>query len=93
MIDRVLRSRLEFTLPDRNVDTSAASVFVPVNASERSEPFVLIRPDGKQQQLEVQRVGRDDFGVGEVGDSFSERGFIAFRLMHGPQRADMPDDT
>jgi hypothetical protein len=90
LVDRVLRSRLEYTLPDRNVDTSAPPVFVPVNASERNEPYVLIRPDGKQQPLEVQRVGRDEFGV-EVGN-FAERG-IYHVAMHSPQSAaDLPDD-
>ncbi len=90
VVDHILRSRLEYTLPDRNVDTSAPPVFVPVNASERNEPYVLIRPDGKQQPLEVQRVGRDEFGV-EVGD-FSERGIYRV-AMHSPQStADLPDD-
>jgi hypothetical protein len=91
MVDRILRSRLEYTLPDRNVDTSATPVFVPVNAAERNEPFVLIRPDGKQQPLEVQRVGRDEFGV-EVGD-FAERGIYHVAL-HSPQSAaDLPPEA
>ena len=46
LVDRILRSRIESTLPERNVDTSAAPVVVNVQPSQRNEPFVLVRPGG-----------------------------------------------
>jgi hypothetical protein len=77
LMDRVLRSRLEFTMPDRNVDTAAKPVFVPINPGLRTEPFYLVRPNKKQQLLEVERIGRDEFGVA-VSD-FAQRGI--YRVM------------
>lgn len=72
LVDRVLRSRIEYTLPERNVDTSSKPVVVPINASQRNEQFYLVRPNGKEQLLEVERIGRDEFGV-TVSD-FAQRG-------------------
>ncbi|HKD37419.1 MAG TPA: hypothetical protein VKB78_11480, partial [Pirellulales bacterium] len=72
LIDRILRSRIESTLPERNVDTSSKPVVVAVSASDRNEQFYLVRPSGKEQLLELERVGRDQFGVA-VGD-FAQRG-------------------
>ena len=72
LIDRILRSRIEYTLPERNVDTSSKPIVVPINAAERNEQFYLVRPNGKEQLLEVERIGRDEFGV-TVSD-FAQRG-------------------
>ena len=85
LVDRVLRSRLEYTLPDRNVDTSAPPVFVPVNASERNEPYVLDPPGWKAATARgaagrPRRVRR------------GSRRFLRARMyrvaMHSPQSAD-----
>jgi hypothetical protein len=72
LIDRILRSRIELTLPERNVDTLSKPLNVPIIASQRNEQFYLVRPNGKEQLLEVERIGRDQFGV-TVGD-FAQRG-------------------
>jgi hypothetical protein len=83
LIDRVLRSRIEYTLPQRNVDTASKPIVAPISAAERNEPFYLVRPDGKQQLLEVERTGREEFGVA-VSD-FSKRGLyrVAIRKPEG----------
>lgn len=72
LIDRILRSRIEATLPVRNVDSSAAPILVHVPARLRNEAFVLTRPGGEKRALEVERHGPDDFGIA-VAD-FSQRG-------------------
>ena len=86
LVDRVLRSRIEYTLPERNVDTSAKPVVVPINASQRNEQFYLVRPNGKEQLLEVERIGRDEFGV-TVSD-FAQRGLyrVATRKLRQRRR-------
>ncbi len=87
LLDRVLRSRLEFTLPERNVDTAAKPVFVPISATARTEPFYLVRPNNKQQLLEVERIGRDEFGV-SVSD-FADRGIYRV-VMRRPDASPEP---
>ncbi|HEY2148027.1 MAG TPA: VWA domain-containing protein, partial [Pirellulales bacterium] len=87
LIDRILRSRIESTLPERNVDTSSRPIDVPVSASERNEQFYLVHPNGKEQLLEVERIGRDQFGV-TVGD-FSQRGLYRMAIRK-PQTAVEP---
>ncbi len=87
LIDRILRSRIEWTLPERNVDTSSRPLDVPVSANERNEQFYLVRPSGKEQLLEVERIGRDQFGV-TVGD-FSQRGLYRVAIRK-PQRGAEP---
>jgi hypothetical protein len=84
LMDRVLRSRIEYTLPERNVDTASKPIVVPINASERNEQFYLVRPNGKEQLLEVERVGREEFGV-TVGD-FAQRGLYRVAIRK-PQSA------
>jgi hypothetical protein len=79
-----LRSRIESTLPVRNVDTSAAPVLVNVLPNQRNEPFVLVRPGGAEQPLEVERRGRDDFAVA-VSD-FAQRGIYRVTV-HEPASA------
>jgi Aerotolerance regulator N-terminal/von Willebrand factor type A domain len=84
LVDRVLRSRIEYTLPERNVDTASKPIVVPINASERNEQFYLVRPNGKEQLLEVERVGREEFGV-TVSD-FAQRGLYRVAIRK-PQSA------
>ena len=88
LVDRILRSRIESTLPERNVDTSAAPVLVNVQPSQRNEPFVLIRPSGNgkeiEQPLEVERRGSDNFAVA-VSD-FAQRGVYRIAI-HEPESA------
>jgi len=84
LVDRILRSRIESTLPIRNVDTSAAPVMVNVQPNQRNEPFVLVRPSGIEQPLEVERRGRDDFAVA-VAD-FAQRGVYRVTV-HEPASA------
>ncbi len=86
LVERILRDRIESTLPERNVDTSAKPVLVPINASLRNEPFYLVRPNGKDQLLEVERIGRDQFGV-SVGD-FAQRGVYRVSLRRPESAAD-----
>ncbi len=90
LVDRVLRSRLEFTLPERNVESSSAPLIVPIRSTERNAPYVLIRPDGNRQPLEVERIGRDEFGV-QVGD-FSERGIYRVAVHDPLSTADEPTE-
>ena len=84
LVDRILRSRIESTLPARNVDTSAAPVLVNVQPNQRNEPFVLVRPGGIEQPLEVERRGRNDFAVA-VSD-FAQRGVYRVTV-HAPESA------
>ena len=51
----------------RNVDTSAKLVMVPIRPALRNEPFVLVRPDGKRQPVEVERRGTDSVWSGGEG--------------------------
>jgi hypothetical protein len=83
LMDRILRARIESTLPERNVDTASKPVIVPVAAAERNEPFYLVRPNGKEELLEVERTGREEFGVA-VSD-LALRGFyrVAIRRPEG----------
>ncbi len=90
LLDRVMRSRIEATLPVRNVDTSAAPVFVPIRAGRRGESFVLVRPDGKRQPLEVERRGPDEFGV--VVSNFSQRGVYRVEMLRPPGPPATPAD-
>ena len=84
LIDRILRSRIEYTLPDRNVGTDSRPVVVPVKAVDRNEEFYLVRPGGKEQLLEVERTERDEFGV-LVGD-LAQRGIYRV-AMRGPDES------
>jgi hypothetical protein len=86
LVDRILRSRIQSTLPERNVDTSAAPVMVGVQPNQRNEPFVLLRPGGTQQPLEVERRGRDDFAVA-VSD-FAQRGIYRVAIHHPASAGD-----
>jgi hypothetical protein len=72
LMDRILRSRIESTLPERNVDTASKPVVVPVAAAERNEAFYLRRPNGKEELLEVERTAREEFGV--LVRDFAQRG-------------------
>jgi hypothetical protein len=77
------------------VDTSSKPVVVPINASQRNEQFYLVRPNGKEQLLEVERIGRDEFGV-TVSD-FAQRGLyrVATRKLAsaGDTPAGKPDSV
>ncbi len=81
LMDRVLRSRIESTLPERNVDTASKPVVVPVAAAERNEAFYLRRPTGKEELLEVERTSRDEFGV--LIRDFAQRGFYRVARRRG----------
>ena len=83
LIDRILRSRIEYTLPERNVETSSKPIIVPIDAAQRNEQFYLIRPNSAEQLLEVERIGRDEFGVAVT--DFSQRGLyrVAMRSAAG----------
>ena len=84
LMDRILRSRIESTLPERNVNTSSKPIVVPISATQRNEQFYSIRPDNKEQLLEVERIGRDEFGVA-VSD-FSQRGVYRVAMRGVEQR-------
>lgn len=62
VFDRILRNMLESTLPRRNFDT-ASEVTLPVRGNERRGRFVLTRPDGSTEDLLVEALGRDKFGL------------------------------
>ena len=91
LVDRILRSRIQSTLPVRNIDTSAAPVMVSVQPSQRNEPFVLVRPGGIEQPLEVERRGRDDFAVA-VSD-FAQRGIYRIAVRRPDSSADANNDN
>lgn len=91
LVDRILRSRIESTLPERNVDTSAAPVMVNVQPSQRNEPFVLVRPGGIEQPLEVERRGRDNFVVA-VSD-FAQRGIYRVAIRRPESAGDSPAEN
>jgi hypothetical protein len=88
LIDRVLRSRIEYTLPERNVDTASKPIVVPISASKRNEPYYLVRPDGKEQLLEVERTGREEFGV--AASDFSQRGLYRIAIRKPESAAAAP---
>ncbi len=81
LMDRILRSRIESTLPERNVDTASKPVVVPVAAADRNEAFFLRRPNGKEELLEVERTGREEFGV--LVRDFAQRGLYRVAKRRG----------
>jgi hypothetical protein len=83
LMDRILRGRIEATLPERNVGTASKPVIVPIAAAERDESLYLIRPSGKEELLDVERIGREEFGVA-VSD-LAQRGLyrVAMRKPEG----------
>jgi hypothetical protein len=87
LMDRILRGRIEATLPERNVGTASKPVIVPIAAAERNESFYLIRPSGKEEMLDVERIGREEFGVA-VSD-LAQRGLYRV-AMRKPDGAGVP---
>lgn len=62
-MDRIFRSLLESTLPQRNY-SSSQTVIVPVRGAERRGRFELQKPDAERpEELYVEAIGAEDFGV------------------------------
>jgi hypothetical protein len=62
-MDRIFRSLLESTLPQRNYSSSQA-VVLPVRGAERRGRFELQNPGVERpEELYVEAIGADDFGV------------------------------
>jgi hypothetical protein len=62
LLDRLVRRRIERTLPERNVGTVAA-LAIPIDANDGRARFVLTRPDGRRQDLTYDALGGDEFGL------------------------------
>jgi hypothetical protein len=60
IFDRILRSMLERTLPQRNLATSE-QITLPV--TERAAVYDLTRPDGSSERLAVDALGADTYGI------------------------------
>jgi hypothetical protein len=60
VFNRILRSMLENTLPQRNLST-IDSLSLPI--SDRHAMYQLIKPDGSKESLTVDALGSDQFGV------------------------------
>jgi len=60
---RMMRSLLESTLPERNVDSSQ-EITLPIRAGQRRERFILQRPgDGPPEDLYPEALGPNRFGL------------------------------
>ena len=71
LLDRLVRRRIERTLPERNVGTVAA-LAIPIDANDGRARFVLTRPDGRRQDLTYDALGGEEFGL--AIDNLSQRG-------------------
>jgi len=60
IFDRILRSMLERTLPQRNLATSQ-QITLPV--AQRGAAYDLTRPDGSSERLSVDALGADVYGI------------------------------
>jgi hypothetical protein len=62
VFDRILRSMLEQTLPQRNLE-SIEQVTLPVDSGDRRVEYTLTRPSGVRESLAVDALGADAYGV------------------------------
>jgi hypothetical protein len=60
--DRILRSMLQDTFPERNISTERR-ILLPVTPAERNARFLLLGPDGQEETLSVDPVGSGRYGV------------------------------
>jgi hypothetical protein len=75
LLDRLVRRRIERTLPARNVPT-VSSLPIPIDANDARARFVLTRPDGRRLDLTYDALGSELFGL--TIDDLSQRG--AYRI-------------
>jgi hypothetical protein len=71
LLDRLVRRRIERTLPVRNVGT-VTGLPLPIDANDGRARFVLTQPDGRRQDLTYDALGGDAFGL--ILDDLSQRG-------------------
>ena len=62
LFDRVMRTMLESTLPRRNFQT-ISQTSLPVRGNDRRGRFVLARPDETEEDLFVEALGADSYGL------------------------------
>ncbi|MEX2185721.1 MAG: BatA domain-containing protein [Pirellulales bacterium] len=72
LADRLMRRRLERTLPVRNVSTGR-DVSIPVDPDDVEKSFAVTRPDGTVVAQDVEALDADTYGV-TIGGLY-ERGF------------------
>jgi hypothetical protein len=62
LFDRLIRSMLEGTLPVRNLGTESPFT-LPIDPSDRRARFSLARPGGVEEEIPVDALGGDAYGV------------------------------
>ncbi len=83
LADRIMRRRLQRTLPLRDVSTGR-DVAIPVDANDVEQSFAVTRPDGTVVVQDVEALDAEHYGVTIAG--LYERGF--YRLdRHSEERA------
>jgi hypothetical protein len=80
VLDRIVRAKLERTVPERNL-TSVDAILLPVDASQRRLRLTLERPGEAEEPLLVDALGPESFGV-TIRD-VTERGHYLVRARRG----------
>ena len=60
--DRIFRSMLKDTFPERNY-TSTERVEIPITATDRRLSYTLLKPDGAEVPLSVDALGGEEYGL------------------------------
>ncbi|NQU25244.1 MAG: BatA domain-containing protein [Candidatus Nealsonbacteria bacterium] len=78
--DRIFRSMLHETLPERNLSSQQQFV-LPVAAARRGARFTLARPDGRIETMTVDAIGANRYAV-NIGN-LTERGHYKLTVTRG----------
>lgn len=62
MYDRLLRTLIDDTLPQRALDAGQRFT-LPIDPADRAREFTLVRPDGRREVLAVEALGGDRYGL------------------------------
>jgi hypothetical protein len=102
MFDRIFRAMLERTLPRRNLD-SVEQIFLPLDAAQRGNRFLLLRPDplmdgllgtardlADAEPLAVESIGNDQSGI--TARNIAQRGIYQL-LSLPPESGEIPAQT
>ena len=90
MFDRILRSLLETTLPQRNY-LSDERILVPIDAADRRARLTLSRPNAPAEPLAVEALGPDLYGISLR--HAMQRGVYRITAYREPTPADLVANT
>lgn len=86
LADRLMRRRLQRTLPVRDVGTDR-DVAIPIDPNDQQRTFQVTRPDGSKHVQDVEALDAETYGA-TIGGIY-ERGF--YRLAVQPERDETAD--